>query len=87
MPEVFHCTDRARRGLYVQKTEGKSFPGQTEQTRLLRYLLHGFSFESVKENKRVLALARNWSNNLPGLYGKLLDRFLANQRAGFGYWP
>ena len=72
---------------FVRKTEGKYFPGQTEQTRLLRYLLHGFSFRSVKENKRALALARNRSNNFPVLYGKLLDRFLANQRAGFGYWP
>ena len=30
---------------------------------------------------------RNRSNNFTVLYGKLLDRFLANQRAGFGYWP
>ena len=38
----------------VRKIEGKYFPGLTEQTRLLRYLLHGFSFWSVKENKREL---------------------------------
>ena len=34
----------------VRKTEGKYFPGQTVQTRSLRYLLHGFSFRSVKKN-------------------------------------
>ena len=71
---------------FVRKTEGKYFPGQIEQTRLLRYLLHGFSFWSVKEKKRAHALARSWSDNFPVLYGKLLDRFSANQRAGFGYW-
>ena len=60
---------------FVRKTEGKYFPAQTEQTRLLRYLLNDISFRSVKENKCALAL----------LYGKLLDRFLASQRAGFGY--
>ena len=72
---------------FARKTEGKYFPGQIEQTRLLRHLLHGFSFKSVKEKKHAFTLARNWSNNFPVLYGRLLDQFLANQHAGSGYWP
>ena len=34
----------------TEGSESKYFSGQTKQTRLLRYLLHGFSFRSVKEN-------------------------------------
>ena len=36
----------------VRKSESKYFLEQTEQTRLLRYLWHGFSFRSIKANKR-----------------------------------
>ena len=45
LPELFSRTDRAtkERGLF-EKTEGKYFPVQTEQTRLIRHLLYGFWF-------------------------------------------
>ena len=45
LPELFSRTDRAtkERGLF-EKTEGKYFPVQTEQTRLIKHLLYGFWF-------------------------------------------
>ena len=48
LPEVFHCSEPASVAWSARKTEGKYFPEQTKETRLLRYLFHGFSFTSVK---------------------------------------
>ena len=41
-PEVFVQTERRRSEICAEKTEGKYFPVQTEQTRLIRNLLYGF---------------------------------------------
>ena len=42
LPEVFVQTERRRSEVSGEKTEGKYFPVQTEQTRLIRNLLYGF---------------------------------------------
>ena len=42
LPEVFVQTERRRSEVCAEKAEGKYFPVQTEQTRLIRNLLYGF---------------------------------------------
>ena len=44
LSEVFVQTERRRRRVCAYKTEGKYFPVQTEQTKLIRNLLYGFWF-------------------------------------------
>jgi len=88
LPRPRSFTVQNERSEVCTKDRGQIFSrtDRTKEVIILRYLLHGFSFWSVKEKKRALLLVRNRLNTFPVLYGKLLDRFLANQRAGFGYW-
>ena len=46
LPEVLVQSERRRSEVCAEKTKGKYFPVQTEQTKLIRSLLYGFWFLS-----------------------------------------